>query len=251
MFKFKYVLIWVFAATTILLHFQIYSVSNRLSASVANLRLAMKRVKLDMGLLSSNIVSTKNSYEKDMGVLNSRVGIVLNSTNVKDKRKHLIKSIRGAISDNITHTIPIRDLNRISNAVIDYSYQYNLKIPNVLAQIKVESDFKYKAVSSAGAQGLMQIMPRTLEYISYDMHDRTDKLNTWNVYHNIKAGCFYMAQQIEEFANYDDALRAYNWGPRNLKRFIAGERKTMPEETINYVIRNAKYTDVFTQYGLE
>jgi len=182
---------------------------------------------------------------------NARVDTLANTVIIKDTRRELIVNIRNAIINNTTHTIGVRDLNRMANAIIDYSYQFNLTIPQVLAQIKVESDFKVRAVSSAGAQGLMQIMPQTLKYIGYDMPSAPARLNPWNVHHNIKAGCFYMSEQIEEFGTHTEALKAYNWGPDNLKKYNVGERKSMPQETIDYIPRNYKYIEIFSRYGLE
>jgi len=163
----------------------------------------------------------------------------------------LITKIRDAINENTGRTIGVRDLNRIANAVIDYSYEFDLTIPQVLAQMKVESDFNPNAVSPANAKGLMQILPTTLVFIQHEMPDSPVKLNTWNVYHNIRAGCFYMSEQIERFGTYEEALRAYNWGPDNLARFNAGEIKNEPEETLKYVPRVKQYIEIFNKYGLE
>lgn len=205
--------------------------------------------------LSTNIQNNKIYFDKRVQstaeAFNARVDTLSKTVGAEEKRRELISNIRNAINDNIGHTIGVRDLNRIANSVIDYAYQYNLRIPEVLAQIKVESDFKVKAESRAGAQGLMQIMPGTLKYIGYEMPDAPPRMNPWNIYHNIKAGCFYMAEQIGDFGTYDEALRAYNWGPDRLKKYNAGEIITMPQETTDYVPRVHKYIEIFNRYGLE
>jgi len=180
---------------------------------------------------------------------NARMDTLDSAIKPDQKRRTLIVNIRNSIIGNTNRKLDIRTLNNIAIAVIDYSYQYNLSIPKILAQIKVESDFNVKAKSKAGAQGLLQIMPKTLDYIELKLGKR---LNPWNVYNNILAGCYYMNEQLHDFDNdYDQALRAYNVGPSNLRRFDAGERKTLPEETILYVPSVLRYTREFAKYGLE
>lgn len=182
---------------------------------------------------------------------NSRIDILDNTVSVEDKRRELVSKIRQAIQDSTKKNIGIRDLNRIANAVIDYSYQYNLSIAQVLAQISQESNFETEAVSPAGAMGLMQIMPNTLKYIQYEMSDAPPKLNAFNIYHNIKAGCFYMSEQLEEFGSYEYALKAYNWGPDRVHKYKAGEIKVMPDETQKYIPSIMEKIKFFQEYGLE
>jgi len=182
---------------------------------------------------------------------NARIDTIDSAIEPEKKRRMLVEKIRDAITENTTRTIGVRDLNKMANAIIDYSYEFNLTIPQVLAQIKAESDFNVRAESSAHAQGLMQIRPRTLDYIGAIMPNSPTKLSPWNIYHNIRAGCFYLSEQIEEFGTYEEALRAYNWGPDNLARWNAGELKKEPEETLEYVPRIQKYIKIFKGYGLE
>ena len=213
----------------------------------------------------NNIIANVNSFKKASDyansqllqeleivkeTLNARVDMIDNTIRVDEKRREQIVKIRDAITENTSEIIGVRDLNRMANAIIDYSYQYNFTIPQILAQIKVESNFKQRAESKAGALGLMQIMPDTMKYIQYTMSDAPPKLNTYNIYHNIKAGCFYLSEQLEEFGTYTLALQAYNWGPRSLRKHNAGEIANMPEETKQYTVRIDKYIKVFETYGL-
>ena len=197
----------------------------------------------------SEILEAKvNSIDESV---NARIDTIDNSLNIDEKRRELVSRIRKAIEDSTSSKIGARDLNRIANSVIDYSYEWNFTIPQILAQIRVESNFNPQAKSHAKAMGLMQIIPETLIYIEHTMPEAPSSLNAFNIYHNIRAGCFYMNMQIKEFGSYEQALRAYNWGPHKLRAYNAGEIKTMPIETQNYVPAILGYIEFYKKYGLE
>jgi soluble lytic murein transglycosylase len=93
--------------------------------------------------------------------------------------------------------------------------KHNLDPTLLLALIRQESLFERSASSSAGARGLMQVMPATGEYIA----ERGDFDNfghdqLWLPYINVKFGAWYVDQQLGIFENnYFAALAAYNAGP--------------------------------------
>jgi hypothetical protein len=189
----------------------------------------------------------KNNFD----ALSSRIDTVESTIDPEKKRRKLIAKIRDAINENTNRNLDIRSLNAIANAVIDYSYLYDFTIPQVLAQMRVESNFDAKAKSSAGAEGIMQIVPDTMRLVQYDMRDGPSRLNVWNIHHSVRAGCFYLRQQITRFGSYEEGLRAYNWGPHNLARYNSGERKDIPDETSEYVPKIKSFIEIFEKYGLE
>lgn len=80
-----------------------------------------------------------------------------------------------------------------------------------------------QTVSSAGALGLMQIVPR--------WHPGVDPLD---VPAAINYAADYLARLYRQFGSWELALQAYNWGPGNLQKFLRGELTSMPTETSNY-----------------
>ncbi len=95
------------------------------------------------------------------------------------------------------------------------------------AVIRAESDFNPYAVSAAGAQGLMQIMPATAHLLS--LSDPFDPRE------NILAGARYLRVLLNLFNNDPTlALAAYNAGP---KRVIQAMGVPPIHETRNYIKR--------------
>lgn len=194
---------------------------------------------------SARIEGTRMQFDAKLDILDSAI-------KPEKKRRMLIVKVRNAITENTDTKLTIKELNNIAIAVIDYSYHYNLSIAKVLAQMKQESDFNIGAKSRAKAQGLMQIIPETWEYIVLKEFE-SKRADPYNIYHNIRAGCFYMSEQVMKFDNYDDALRAYNWGPDKVRKLLIGEyiEENIPKETINYVRLINEWITVFEEYGLE
>ena len=94
----------------------------------------------------------------------------------------------------------------------------------VAAMIQVESNFDHRAISTAGAQGAMQIMPKTQELLGLK--------DPFDARANIYAGCAYIRALLNKYQKPDLALAAYNAGPGAVDRFCG-----IPpyRETQNYV----------------
>ena len=112
----------------------------------------------------------------------------------------------------------------------------------IQAVIAVESCFNRKAVSPAGAEGLMQLMPATA--------DRFGVADSFNAKQNILAGSRYLKWLLKRYDNnLKFAVAAYNAGEGRVDRY-----KGIPpfKETKHYV-KNvlALYTKLAPQKALE
>jgi hypothetical protein len=74
-----------------------------------------------------------------------------------------------------------------------------------------ESGWNTRARSSAGAEGLVQLMPATAQGLGVS--------NPYDPVQSLTGGARYLSQQLKRFGSYDKALAAYNAGPGNVERY--------------------------------
>ena len=102
----------------------------------------------------------------------------------------------------------------------------------VKAVIKAESNYDNRAISRAGAQGLMQLMPGTARLRNVD--------NPFNPEQNIEGGVRHLKHLLSTFGDTKLALAAYNAGENAVRKYNG-----VPPypETRNYV------STVLSHYG--
>lgn len=88
--------------------------------------------------------------------------------------------------------------------------RHNLDPKLLRALVLAESGFQPRAISSAGAAGLTQLMPQTARELG--VADRLDPVQS------LQGGARYLAQQLARFGDVRLALAAYNAGPGRVAR---------------------------------
>ena len=117
----------------------------------------------------------------------------------------------------------------IDEIIQEAADQYGVDPSLIKAVITVESNGNPKAQSPAGAQGLMQLMPKTAAELGV-----TDPFDPAE---NIRAGTRYLSRLLDRYqGNQKLALAAYNWGMGNLEK----NPSALPKETRTYIVRVEK-----------
>lgn len=96
----------------------------------------------------------------------------------------------------------------VADVVVDESRASKVPIYLVLGMIGPESNFNPNAVSSAGARGLMQVMPETWKYYV----DRSELKNISAMHNpamNVRVGIRYLGDLLKEQGNVRKALVVY------------------------------------------
>jgi soluble lytic murein transglycosylase len=142
-----------------------------------------------------------------------------------DAVSQIVKAI-GMFQPNLEKRHTIRYANIVHKESIKYGYDWRL----IVAIMKAESNFDKRAVSNKGAVGLMQIMPKTAEWLSPKL--KVGYFGIGSLYdpeYNIRLGIHYLNMMHRKFGNIDKALIAYNSGPTKLMREISQGEETDSE----------------------
>lgn len=121
-------------------------------------------------------------------------------------------------------------VDRYAAHVAEASQRFGVPAAWIWAVMRAESAGDVRAISSAGAMGLMQIMPdtwadlRVRHRLGSDPYDPRD---------NILAGAAYLREMHDRYGS-PGFLAAYNAGPGRYEEYLSGKR-SLPVETRAYV----------------
>ena len=127
-------------------------------------------------------------------------------------------AIIGARKANIHNDIKLRFPFVYQRSVLAAARKMHLNSAWIWAIMREESAFMWNAKSSAGALGLMQIMPSTGKQLARDLALR--RVDLLNPEENIRLGSTYLRQLLNLFeGNATLATASYNVGPNRVKHF--------------------------------
>lgn len=195
------------------------------------------------GMGSSSDCKCNSNSTSTSGMFDMVLVSLLNA--MKEKNKNVGYESEKLSLDNLINnfnnvTINEEELNsdeRIEAAIDKYSKQYGVDGKLIKAIIKQESNFDPNVVSSAGAKGLMQLMPENCTALGV-----TDP---FDIEQNIEGGVKHIKEYIDRYnGDVEMALMAYNGGPtRMMNRGVnsINDIYKMPKETQNYVPKVMSY----------
>lgn len=133
---------------------------------------------------------------------------------------------------------PALSYSRLKSVIYKTGRQYRVDPRLIRAVIKVESDFDPWAVSPAGAQGLMQLMPETASTLSV--------INPFDPEENIAGGTRYLRYLLTLFEeNTKLAVAAYHAGEKMVQRYGGIPPVWQTQEYVKKVLKTYRsYKDV-------
>ena len=122
----------------------------------------------------------------------------------------------------------------VSAAVAEASRRFGVPEPWIWSVMRVESAGRSRAVSHAGAMGLMQVMPGTYAELRSRYGLGSDP---FDVRDNVLAGTAYLREMHDRYG-VQGMLAAYNAGPARWEAYVRAGRR-LPAETVGYLARLA------------
>jgi len=179
---------------------RVQEIENRLNSLFGTKETANNSSEASFGDILNNKINIDSYFNKDDSHLP-------NTTELPD-----VPDVQGAPKGEIL------------NLIDKYSQKYNIDKNLVKAVVKQESGFNSKAVSSAGAMGLMQLMPSTAKNLGVR--------NPFDAEQNIAGGTKYLKNLINKYDSVKLGLAAYNAGSGAVNKYGG-----VPpyKETQNYV----------------
>ncbi|MGI8502973.1 MAG: transglycosylase SLT domain-containing protein [Hassallia sp.] len=122
------------------------------------------------------------------------------------------------------------------NEVEKWSQKQKINPLLVTAVMRQESRFQPKVKSSAGATGLMQVLPSTAKWIAPQIKMDSQKIDLENPSENIMYGTWYLDHTHEQYQdNSLLAIASYNAGPGNVSKWLQTLQKDDPDEFVEAI----------------
>jgi hypothetical protein len=173
----------------------------------------------------SLLVNTANATPSQKLAMLSSGEVISFAQHKKSKRVLPKRKKRNAWACLRNIDIIRREAQKINTIIIRSSQKYSVDANLIKAVIAVESCYNSRAVSPAGAEGLMQLIPATA--------DRFGVTNSFDVKQNVNAGTKYLRFLLDRFdGDLQKVTAGYNAGEGRVDQY-----KGIPPfpETRNYV----------------
>lgn len=191
---------------------------------------------------ANSTVSEKSKKELDTKTSSTEKKVATETTTTQAEAQHTSSpSPTLSMDDDLPNSELSPKMTQYMPNIKSAAQKYNLPAELIAGIIWQESRANPKAVSHAGAMGLMQLMPGTATHLGVR--------NAYDPAQNIEGGSKYIRQMLDRFnGNLNLAVAAYNAGPGNVEKY----GRTIPpfRETQEYVPKVLGYASNFKASGL-
>ena len=161
-------------------------------------------------------------------------------------------AIKAGVGDDLSLRFPLGS----KPIVLEAAQSYVADPSMIYAMVRRESAFDPNAGSTAGAKGLMQLVPSTGELMARHLGENFPSANSLlEPERNLRYGIAYFKELMEKFRNHFAlAAAAYNAGPNRVERWLPNDHsmsadiwvETMPiNETRQYVAAVLSYAVIY------
>lgn len=144
-----------------------------------------------------------------------------------------------------------------TDLIARYAAENGLKPAHVAAVILAESSYRADAVSNVNAQGLMQLLPTTAEWIAGKFDEQYVEGCLFVPETNIKYGCWYLGYLMKRFdGDLTCTTAAYHSGQGTVDKWLKDPAYSADGKTLNvipgsnadtYVNRILEYYDYYEE----
>ena len=188
--------------------------------NISSLQITLKRI---------NEIKSKFDPDLDNNLSGTKFDNTLSKALQNNENVNKSQYILSPHSTNFKYTTIRGD---IENLITKHSNMNNLDPSLVKAVVQAESNFNPNAVSSVGAQGLMQLMPSTAKNLGVN--------DSFDPEQNIAGGTTYLKKMIDRFGSVPLALAAYNAGPGAVEKFGGVPPYKETQNYVNKIMTNVK-----------
>lgn len=151
---------------------------------------------------------------------------------------------------NYARSLPSHDVMRTAQRMTEEAAAAGFDPLLFVAVIYVESYFDHLAISAVGAEGLMQLMPATAEWMAERVSLEWPDSHSFDPTLNVTLGIRYFDFLYGRFGRLEDALTAYNRGPA-ATRYILSTYGRLPHEIHDFYAGKVldRYRGLLARYG--
>ena len=116
--------------------------------------------------------------------------------------------------------------------IVSVSNKSGVEAAMIAAISNVESGYNKDAVSNKGAIGIMQLMPKTAQWVASKNKIEYNEEKLKEPFYNLKLGSLYLSYLIDEYQDLQVSICAYNAGQGNVSNWLKNTQYSKDGKTL-------------------